>query len=439
MAQSIVIVGGGVTGLTIADRLLDRGHPVTLLEQSSVVGGLCRSYHYGDFIFDIGPHRLFSANPELTRFFEDVLDGACSYIPRNSQVHMEGKYLDWPLSLPGVLHLPWRYPFRCAADLIRMWRQPDAVITNLEEYITASYGPTIYETFWKGYTEKFLTIPCRDVDAEWGRVSVGRAVIDRRKEPRGLTDLIKDVCTPHSSRLKFIYPRNGMGTFCDRLADRIRRRGGRIITSATIDSVTCSGNSVTSIALADGTRVDAGRLVWTGGLPALCRLFKLPPPSVNYLSTILYNVELDIDLPGTWQWIYYPSPECLFSRISLPARFGPETAPAGRAGLCIEVTCMEDSSTWREAEQLTDRVIADLVVVNLIDRANHVKACHIERVPNTYPVYRKGYGTTVQAAHAMLARFGNLHLAGRQALFSHDNIDEAVENALQLVAHLPQN
>lgn len=437
--MDIIIVGGGVTGLTLAYHLADRGHAVTVLEKESSVGGLCRSYRYGDYTYDIGPHRLFSARAEITRYFETVLDGDYDSIPRQSQVYMEGKYLTWPLTPAGILRLPWWYPVRCAGDLLRMWRQPDAAITNLEEYITASYGPTIYETFWKGYTEKFLTLPCREVDAEWGRISVGRAVIDRRKEPRGLATLIRDVCTPHRSRLKFIYPRGGMGVFCDKLADRIRDRGGRIVTGANITALDIRGDRIVAFRTADGGAFTCDLAIWTGNLPDLCRLVNFPPPEVNYLSTMLFNMDLDFVPPGSWQWIYYPGPNCIFSRISLPARFGPGTAPEGRAGLCVEVTCMERSTSWREAERLMPRVVDDLLMVKLIDRPERITGCHVERVPNTYPIYRKGYNTRVGTAHAFLQKLGNLHLSGRQALFTHDNIDEAIENALQLLARLPHN
>ena len=54
--ESIVIVGAGVCGLTLAAKLLEAGvpNPVVLIEKESRVGGLARSFSYGDYIFDIG-------------------------------------------------------------------------------------------------------------------------------------------------------------------------------------------------------------------------------------------------------------------------------------------------------------------------------------------------------------------------------------------------
>jgi len=60
-----VIVGAGVAGLTAAYKLLEKGHEVIILEKKSDIGGLSRSFRYGSFIFDIGPHRFFTDRDEV--------------------------------------------------------------------------------------------------------------------------------------------------------------------------------------------------------------------------------------------------------------------------------------------------------------------------------------------------------------------------------------
>lgn len=54
--KSIVIIGGGITGLTIAWKLCKNGENVTLLERQKFVGGFARGITHNGYSVDIGPH-----------------------------------------------------------------------------------------------------------------------------------------------------------------------------------------------------------------------------------------------------------------------------------------------------------------------------------------------------------------------------------------------
>ena len=63
------ILGGGLTGVTLARFLAGKGEEVVVLEGEPTIGGLCRSRQEEGFCFDTGgSHIIFSRDEEVLRF-----------------------------------------------------------------------------------------------------------------------------------------------------------------------------------------------------------------------------------------------------------------------------------------------------------------------------------------------------------------------------------
>ena len=52
----IIVAGGGLGGLTAANRLAQSGHKVLLVEQHSMIGGLATYFKRKGHIFDVALH-----------------------------------------------------------------------------------------------------------------------------------------------------------------------------------------------------------------------------------------------------------------------------------------------------------------------------------------------------------------------------------------------
>ncbi len=68
--DSYVVVGGGLAGLTAANALAGQGVQVTLLEQSSQLGGRARTQGEKGYLLNLGPHALY-ADGQAARTFRD--------------------------------------------------------------------------------------------------------------------------------------------------------------------------------------------------------------------------------------------------------------------------------------------------------------------------------------------------------------------------------
>ncbi|WP_294378390.1 NAD(P)-binding protein, partial [uncultured Clostridium sp.] len=73
--QKVIIIGAGPAGLTAADKLLDdkEKYEVTILEETNEIGGISRTVKYNGNRMDIGGHRFFSKDPEVMKYWEELM------------------------------------------------------------------------------------------------------------------------------------------------------------------------------------------------------------------------------------------------------------------------------------------------------------------------------------------------------------------------------
>ncbi len=70
------ILGGGLSGLTLARLLHENGREIIVLEAEPDYGGLCRSKTKKGFTFDIGgSHIIFSRDAEVLSFMRRMIAG----------------------------------------------------------------------------------------------------------------------------------------------------------------------------------------------------------------------------------------------------------------------------------------------------------------------------------------------------------------------------
>ncbi len=433
--KDFVVVGAGVAGLTFAHAVLAEGRSALVVERNDHVGGLARTFRYGEYLFDVGPKRFHTDDAEVLSFLLSILGEEVLIVDRSSAVHLFGRYFPWPLDQRALFRLPFRVMLSAGFDLLR--RKPPADENSFTEYTRSRYGDTLYHLFFKPYTEKFLQIPCESVHVDWAKTGINRAVIDKRVKSDSLFDLVKNVLIPRPVVTEFLYPsRGGFGTFCEKLADSVRRRAGDILLENTVTSLETSGDRIVEIVLADGRRIRPGHLVWSGNLVALAKLLGKEPPPIRYLSTVLYNIEVGAQVLQRQQWIYYGGRDTVLSRISVTTEMAPYMAPPGKTGLCVEVTGFEGEGAWKSPEALVPQILDDLVRLKLVASPKDFGSVHIERVRDTYPIYDLRYKESFALASRMVKPVSNLKLLGRTGAYWYNNSDHSMKMSLALARHL---
>ena len=79
-----------------------------------------------------------------------------------------------------------------------------------QSYILNQYGPTLYHSFFKGYTEKFIGIPATEVHEDWATTGINRSIIDKKAKGNSIFELARSVLFPRLSILSFLSEGSGL-------------------------------------------------------------------------------------------------------------------------------------------------------------------------------------------------------------------------------------
>ena len=74
MFKKFIVIGAGPAGISAAYELNKAGLEVKIFEKFESVGGLARTTKFNECLYDIGPHRFFTLNKEIEKFYLEILD-----------------------------------------------------------------------------------------------------------------------------------------------------------------------------------------------------------------------------------------------------------------------------------------------------------------------------------------------------------------------------
>ncbi len=420
-----VIVGAGISGLTIAEGILsnDVKQEIVVIERENSPGGLARTFHKDGFDFDIGPHRFHTFNKDVDAYLQNILADCFVQISRKSSVHMAGKYRSWPLTMASVMGLPFPVIWKSFLDL---FNKPDIKeIKSFSDFIRSRYGNNLYDFFFSGYTRKFTGISAEELHVDWAQAGVNRAVIDKRVKADSLGSLVKGILLPKPVETKFYYPSHGgIQTFCDKQCERIQAAGGKILLNTSVKELSVVNNTVNGIVLENGEIIKADKVYWSAPITVL-----YPECDLKFINTLIANVALKSEVPqNDYQWCYFGHSDLIFSRLTIPRHFRADCVPSGRDSVIAEITCNSETDFWKDPEIIRERLIHDLTSVGAI-KEEDILFIDWQRIPETYPVYTLNYKD--QLASIKLPE--GLTLTGRSGSFWYNNMDHSIDQALSIV------
>lgn len=440
-AKKVVILGGGLAGLAAGYELAKRGIKVVVIEKWEQVGGLARTIEINGFRFDTGPHRWYTKNNMVNKWMLDLLGEEVVKVPRLTRIYFDKKFFYYPIRLVNALFgIGLWQAIRAVVDYVfariksRIFKQN--LLTMEDGYIN-QFGKTLYEIFFKRYSEKLWGEDCRNISIDWvGQRTRGLNILTLIKETlfksRNIVSLVDE----------FSYPKRGVGRLAEKMVEEIKKLDGEIWTGTEVVKIIHNKEKIISVEVRDKKGKKSLRGDYFISSIPLSDLVKRLVPQIerkiiSLAGKLRYRDEVQIALFVKKShitkdtWIYVHPKEIPFMRVMEMDNWTDKLSPKGTTTLVFEIACNQGDSLWRK----TDKEIIDLVTeayireFRLIKR-NDVIGGFVHRVPKEYPVYHLGYNKDVGQIKKFLEKFNNLQLVGRNGTFRYNNMDHSVEMGL---------
>lgn len=145
--QDVIVVGGGLAGLTTAVYLARAGRSVTVLEKARAPGGRAQTQAQDGFLFNLGAHALYNDGEgmQVLRDLRIPFSGSKPDVAKTSFVVQNGRLWPSPVDPITLLRskmLTWREKFALMRALMAIMRTPPAEVRDvpLQTWIARQTG-----------------------------------------------------------------------------------------------------------------------------------------------------------------------------------------------------------------------------------------------------------------------------------------------------------
>lgn len=217
MKSKILVIGGGITGLVAAYRLLQKKYQVTIVEKSDDLGGLLGGFKINGVYLEKAYHHVFKTDREIISIIKEL--------------GLQNK-LKWHESKTALYYEEKIYPFAGALDLLKF--KPLSLIDKLRLGLTKIYlekennwqkfenvlawewmkkwcGDRAYEVVWEPLLKGKFSDRYKDISMAWmwARIHTRGNSSEKGREYLGYMD-------------------GGFQLIIDELERRIKKLGGKI-------------------------------------------------------------------------------------------------------------------------------------------------------------------------------------------------------------------
>lgn len=423
LTTDILILGGGLTGLSTAFHLEKAGKTDYLLvEKNNFLGGLCASQQKGNFIFDYSGHLLHLHNPYTLKLVRYLLKGNLAKIKRKAYISIEKELIPFPFQA-NLWALPQNIRQECLKGALEVSKKKFSIPSNFEKWCLQAFGNGIYKHFMRPYNQKLWQTSPAKMTCDW----CGSFVVQTNLQ-QVLAGAEKPPRQQFGYNSYFYYPKEGG---CGALAEALSKRIPNIWLNAEVQQI----NLHKKEAIINGKKIHFKRLVNTLPLKEAVRLMQAPfsiktaAKQLKNTSVYVYNFAINRPVPDM-HWIYFPQEDIPFYRVGIQSNFSVKNAPKGTSSFYVETA--EKITDFRQAEKAFLKALTQKGIINKQDK---VILSFWQQLPTAYAIYDKNRASCTKKILHWLEK-NNCFCAGRYGLWEYSFMERSLLQGQDLAKKL---
>jgi oxygen-dependent protoporphyrinogen oxidase len=397
MAADVVIIGAGVSGLSVAFRLQQQGISSQVLEREAVIGGRAKTFQYEDFRVDLSAQFLVGFYKHIFKLIDDVgLHDQVMKIPDGISIVENGKaHKIRPLPLMFGNLLP---------------------ITGRIRLAIASLNALLFHSQELNVDDILLSAPLDTESAlTYGRSHLGQAVVDYLVAPIFQGFFYWDVATTskallffllrYAAELRLLTLKGGIGMLPVALAEKLTTKP---LTSADVLKMHYDEASQLwrTTYLQGGAEHTIESRAVVCSVPAtnvtkMCT--QMEAAAVTFFNNIQYTINTTVhlffdqrfDVPPFSHIFYPPKDIKTIAGLVIQSQKDPVEIPPGKEIISVfPGTQLSEELAGKSDEEVTEIVLqscANLPLLSDLPLRQHLIHSKVVRVRRALPVVDVGY------------------------------------------------
>ena len=419
----VAIVGGGISGCSLANMLRTDDFKTTLFHNGKLGGLVSCSIESGHTYHRVGGHVFNSKDQKVLAWFWNHFDKENEFLlaRRNAVIYLDSNFVSYPIEL----NLSQLHPTVASSAIKEIIEIAKATKTtdkylNFDDFLKRNFGNTLCDQYFTPYNRKIwnrdlTTIPLDWLEGKLPMISPSEII------EKNILKLADNMV--HSN---FYYPRRGGSQFIiDRLAE------GLNIKDEEVFSIHRQDGAYTINTIHENIET----IVYTGDIRQLTDILSKPTRDHIGLSEDLCIQLKNLDSNGTttllcecdktdYSWVYLPNPKTKCHRIIMTGNFSTENSASDLSA--NRTTCTVEYSGYL---------------------SEHEMQCELETLPfnmqpvaynyckNSYIIHNETTASLIRTTTQALAEHG-IFCCGRFAEWEYFNMDAAISSAFKVASKL---
>lgn len=350
--MKIVIIGAGLTGLSVAYHLEKMGFSdYEIFEKEERPGGLIKTEEKNGFLFDCAGHLLHLNKDYTKRLFNKFLREKFILHERKAGVFLKNRITDYPFQA-NLYNIPLDIVKECLIGFVKnrdtshiLYRNTNTSFSkkygkcpyflSFYDWILENFGDGFAKHFFVPYNTKLFKTDLRKLTCNWAKKFIPIPTLNEV-----INGAFKEQDKKYGYSSFFYYPKSGG---ISKLLDFFLMDIKKINLSNEVKRINLREKYIQTKNSQKAVKFDV--IVSTIPIPELIKVLYPEDKKIitladklNYISVLNLNFGIYHPLVTSKHWLYFPEKDKVFYRVGFPSNVSGAVAPDGMSSISVEVS-----------------------------------------------------------------------------------------------------